>query len=86
MSKLAPGKAGQMAEAVLESIPLGRMGTKGDIALACVYLASSAASFVSGAVPTPATNAPNRGAPMLQRKVTVEAAFVMWLARHCPGV
>jgi NAD(P)-dependent dehydrogenase (short-subunit alcohol dehydrogenase family) len=51
MSKLAPGKAGEMAAAVLDSIPLGRMGTKGDIALACVYLASSAASFVSGAAP-----------------------------------
>ena len=30
-------------------MPLGRMGTPGDVAGACLYLASPAASFVSGA-------------------------------------
>lgn len=29
-------------------IPLGRWGTKWDIAMACVFLCSSAASFVTG--------------------------------------
>eukprot|EP00878_Enallax_costatus_P006580 GHUV01006898.1.p1 GENE.GHUV01006898.1~~GHUV01006898.1.p1 ORF type:complete len:244 (+),score=87.53 GHUV01006898.1:188-919(+) len=43
MSKLAPGEEGAMEEVVSSAVPLGRMGEKTDIALACVYLASSAA-------------------------------------------
>lgn len=31
-----------MEQVVTAAVPLGRMGDKGDIALACVYLASSA--------------------------------------------
>jgi len=30
-------------------VPLGRMGTPADVAEACLYLASDAASFVTGA-------------------------------------
>eukprot|EP00775_Hariotina_reticulata_P002430 gene2430-2734_t len=48
MSKLAPGEEGSMEQVVTSAIPLGRMGDKADIALACVYLASSAARFVTG--------------------------------------
>jgi len=48
MSKLAPGHETDLQTAVVDSIPIGRMGSKADIALACVYLASSAATFVTG--------------------------------------
>lgn len=47
MAKLAPGSVGVEA-AIAATIPVGRMGTKTDIGLACVFLASSAAAFVSG--------------------------------------
>lgn len=43
MSKLAPGEEDSMEELVAEAIPLKRMGEKLDIALACVFLSSSAA-------------------------------------------
>lgn len=42
MSKLAPGEEGKMEQVVCAAIPVGHMGDKADIALACVYLASSA--------------------------------------------
>lgn len=51
LSKLAPAdgsKASAVEDVVLGAIPLGRLGEKADIALACVFLASSAARFVSG--------------------------------------
>lgn len=48
MSKLAPGEEGSMEDVVKSAVPLGRMGEKSDIALACVFLASSAAGYVSG--------------------------------------
>jgi len=44
IAKLAPGAERQIAKVV----PLGRMGDKEDIALACVFLASSAARYVTG--------------------------------------
>lgn len=54
MSKLAPGEEGKMEEVVRAAIPVGHMGEKADIALACVYLASSAGrqvhNFTSSAV------------------------------------
>lgn len=48
LSKLAPGAEEQAKAIVVASIPLGRMGRKWDIAMACVFLASPAASFVTG--------------------------------------
>lgn len=49
MSKLGGDMPGGAAGAfVAESIPLGRLGTKQDVALGVVYLTSSAGSFVSG--------------------------------------
>lgn len=47
MSKLAPGEEDSMQALVAEAIPLKRMGEKLDIALACVFLASSAARWVA---------------------------------------
>lgn len=48
MSKLAPADGKSMEDMFAASIPLGRMGQRSDVALTCVYLASSAASYVSG--------------------------------------
>lgn len=48
LSKLAPVEGKSMKDIVTASVPIGRMGQRSDIALACVYLASSAASYVSG--------------------------------------
>lgn len=47
LSKLAPGGDGRtVEEVVVSSVPLGRLGEKRDIALACVFLASPAARRV----------------------------------------
>ena len=51
MSKLAPTEGTNMEDMISATIPMGRMGERSDIALTCVYLASSAASYVSGAPP-----------------------------------
>lgn len=48
MEKLAPGSGGALNDAAVARIPLGHMGEKEDIALACVYLSSPAGRFVSG--------------------------------------
>jgi 2,4-dienoyl-CoA reductase [(3E)-enoyl-CoA-producing], peroxisomal len=49
MSKLAPGASEEaLAAEMATTIPVGRMGEREDIALACVYLSSSAGSFMSG--------------------------------------
>lgn len=48
LSKLAPGAETEMEERVVAEIPVGRMGEKVDIALAAVFLASPAASFING--------------------------------------
>ncbi len=48
MTKLAPGEDTEaVADLVAEVIPLGRMGTKADIALAAVYLCSPAGGFIT---------------------------------------
>jgi peroxisomal 2,4-dienoyl-CoA reductase len=49
MAKLAPtNDSSAVDELVAELIPLGRMGTKTDIALAAVFLCSSAGGFITG--------------------------------------
>ena len=59
VNAVAPGITGtdmvkNLPEAVIEplikTIPLGRIGTPGDIANACLYLASDMASYVTGEV------------------------------------
>lgn len=45
MKRLAPGEAG---EKLKKTIPLGRFGMTDDIGMAAVFLASSAASFITG--------------------------------------
>lgn len=46
--RLAPTP--QARQAVMDSVPLGRMGTKTDMANMCLFLGSDAASYVSGTV------------------------------------
>lgn len=48
MSKLAPGSESALKQLIQEQVPLGRMGLRRDIALAVVFLSSSAASFLTG--------------------------------------
>jgi NAD(P)-dependent dehydrogenase (short-subunit alcohol dehydrogenase family) len=48
MRRLAPTPAAR--EAAIRSVPLGRMGTKTDIANLALFLSSEAASFISGGV------------------------------------
>lgn len=49
LSKLAPADGSQSMEDIVRgAIPIGRMGQKADIALACVFLASTAGRFISG--------------------------------------
>ena len=48
MRRLAPNPA--MREAVLSKIALGRMAAKDDIANLCLFLASDAASYITGSI------------------------------------
>mmetsp|Transcript_23209 Transcript_23209/g.64450 ORF Transcript_23209/g.64450 Transcript_23209/m.64450 type:complete len:293 (+) Transcript_23209:117-995(+) len=48
LAKLGGGFGGDAEQKVLETVPVGRMGEKWDIAMACVYLSSSAGKFISG--------------------------------------
>lgn len=48
MKRLASTK--QMRQLVIDSVPLGRFGTKQDIADACLWIASPMASYVTGVV------------------------------------
>ncbi len=48
MKRLAPTEA--MRKAVTKSVPLQRMGTAGDIANACLFLASDLSAYITGAV------------------------------------
>jgi len=48
MARLAPDEASR--DAVVRAVPMRRMGTPRDIADACLFLASDAARYVSGAI------------------------------------
>lgn len=48
MARLAPSDAAR--QAVIDSVPMRRMGVPADVADACLFLASGAARYVSGAV------------------------------------
>lgn len=48
MKRLAPNAAAE--QLVTQSVPLGRFGSKDDIANACLWLSSSLASYVTGTV------------------------------------
>lgn len=50
MEKLAPGAADAVQAMTESHVPLGRMGDKADIALACVYLCSAAGGYITGHV------------------------------------
>ncbi|MEM8776783.1 MAG: SDR family oxidoreductase [Pseudomonadota bacterium] len=48
MDRLAPTE--KIRNAVVASVPMGRMGTPDDVAQACLFLASDAGRYVSGAI------------------------------------
>jgi NAD(P)-dependent dehydrogenase (short-subunit alcohol dehydrogenase family) len=48
MRRLAP--TGEARERVIESVPLGRMGTKADIADLATFLCSDAATYITGSI------------------------------------
>ncbi|MEM6375132.1 MAG: SDR family oxidoreductase [Pseudomonadota bacterium] len=48
MARLAP--TDKMRQAVINAVPMARMGTPDDVAQACLFLASDAARYVSGAI------------------------------------
>ncbi|MEM9909813.1 MAG: SDR family oxidoreductase [Pseudomonadota bacterium] len=48
MARLAPTE--KIRQAVINSVPMARMGTPDDVAQACLFLASDAGRYVSGAI------------------------------------
>lgn len=48
MARLAP--TDKMRQAVVNAVPMGRMGSPDDVAQACLFLASDAGRYVSGAI------------------------------------
>ena len=48
MARLAPDESAR--QGVVEAVPMGRMGTPQDVADACLFLASDAARYITGAV------------------------------------
>lgn len=48
MDRLAPTE--QMRKAVINAVPMGRFGTPDDVAQTCLFLASDAGRYVSGAI------------------------------------
>ena len=49
LAKLLPGTAEQRDALMKETIPLKRVGSKWDIAMAVVFLSSPAAAYITGA-------------------------------------
>lgn len=43
MTKLGPSQEGQVQDLITSTIPVGRMGSKWDIAMTCVFLSTQAA-------------------------------------------
>ena len=62
MARLAPDAASTAR--VIKGVPLGRMGTPRDVANACLFLGSEAASYVTGAVMTADGGWAQTGAPL----------------------
>lgn len=62
MARLAPTEA--MREAAARSVPLGRLGTPEDVAGACLWLGSEAASYVNGTIVFADGGWAVRGAPL----------------------
>lgn len=62
MARLAPDAAAR--DRVAASVPLGRFGEPDDVAAACLYLGSTAASYVSGAILPADGGWSLRGAPL----------------------
>lgn len=79
MTKLAPGKAEQLEQVFKEAIPIGHMGKKWDIAMACVFLCSPAASYVTGHVLVV------DGAEWMYRKPLVPREIVSGVSRGVEG-
>ena len=48
MARLAPDESAR--QGVIQAVPMRRMGTPQDVADACLFLASDAARYISGAV------------------------------------
>ncbi|GMH39705.1 hypothetical protein BSKO_07603 [Bryopsis sp. KO-2023] len=79
MAKLAPTADGSGAQKVGSSVPLGRMGTKTEMGLVCVFLASNAASYVTGSVVVA------DGGHWLQREPMVPPELVTKLSKKLEG-
>jgi NAD(P)-dependent dehydrogenase (short-subunit alcohol dehydrogenase family) len=62
MARLAP--TDEMRAAITASVPMRRFGTPQDVADACLYLGSSAASYVSGSIVFADGGWAQRGAPI----------------------
>jgi NAD(P)-dependent dehydrogenase (short-subunit alcohol dehydrogenase family) len=62
MARLAPGEA--MRSAITRSVPLRRLGTPQDVAGACLWLGSDAASYVNGTIVFADGGWAQRGAPI----------------------
>lgn len=62
MARLAPTEA--MRAAIAASVPLGRFGTPGDVAGACLWLGSDAAAYVNGTIVFADGGWTERGAPV----------------------
>eukprot|EP00803_Ostreobium_quekettii_P011419 evm.model.scf_212.1 EVM.evm.TU.scf_212.1 scf_212:478-2505(+) len=73
MAKLSAGR--DQSQSLSKYIPLGRMGEKWEIGQACVYLASSAAGYITGAILVV------DGGHWLYREPFAPKSFVMQVSR-----